>query len=201
MKLVRYLFFSICFGLVGQSLANTELGNKIVLRTGAGLLSNTGTISGSSPTFGGFDLQYHYFLDPRLAVGFGYTSQFDLQSKGIPSAGFEIIGRVYYLKSGTRETIQGADWNSTFHQQWSPYFGAFYARRSYYLGEDTETSATAQLTGSYVAVNAITGVDYRLNNEFELNAEFSATALSFVASDPRVKISETVVWFGVNYVF
>ncbi len=182
--------------------ATTDYSGKLSLRTGIGQLTNQGTQSGAAPTIGGFDLQYHYFLNSRLTAGFGYTSQFDLADNGVPVSGYELLGRFYFLHSGTREKSTENGWESSTHYQWSPYVGMFYGHRVYYLGPDNLSSdPVKQLTGTYGIINFTTGVDYRLDDKFELTGELSTSLATLVGADPRVKISETIIWMGLNYVF
>lgn len=206
--MMRYLVFTffyivtILFPLVGGATERAEYSSKLVLRTGFGMFQNAGTYGGSTAGVGGFDLQYHYFLNSYLSVGFGYGAQFDLNNGGVPLRGYEIVGRVYFLNEGTH-TKRVSDWGVVESgSQWAPYILGQYSIRDFYLGPDVQsTDATKSLSGEYSSINLGAGMDYSLNRHFGFNAEISSSMFAFSSSDARVRISETIIWMGLNYVF
>ncbi|KYG64673.1 hypothetical protein AZI86_10705 [Bdellovibrio bacteriovorus] len=181
---------------------NLQVFSKIVLRTGAGLYENTGTNKGSAVSTGGFNFQYVHFLNDRLAFGFGYMAQFDLNSSGVPISGLELLGRIY-LKDRASRVVQKENWGEyIFQRNWNPYVSTLYGKRQFYLGADLESlDPTKSLSGDYNVINIGLGGDLRLNSSFEFNMEVSTSAFSFAGSDPRVQIKENVFWMGLNYVF
>jgi hypothetical protein len=186
-----------------SAMADIELeSSKLTIRTGVESYVNKGTQAGQSSGFGGFDLQYIVFLNSYLAAGIGYGAQFDLQAGGVPVAGMELVGRYYFWKEGTQVSYQEKWGELSLHNSWTPYAMTMYSQRKFYLGNDYEsTDTTKSLAGEYSIINVGIGLDYRLSRRFEFNAEFSTSAYAFVATDPRVKINETALLFGVNYVF
>jgi len=180
----------------------TSLSSKISVRTGVGSLQNTGNEPGTTAANGGLDLDYLYFLNPRLAIGVGYAAQFDTSSGISPVAGLEILVRKYFMNDGTRVKTTDSWGSYESASTWSPYVLGLYGMRQFYLGPDIESSdPTKTLTGTYSVINVGVGVDHHLSGSLEWNAELSRSLIAFASSDPRVKISETMIWVGLNYVF
>lgn len=198
----EFIFFWVILFCVNSLGAENQYSSQLLLRTGFGSFANTGTQAGSSGGTGGFNLQYISYLNSRLAYGFGYQAQFDLNTKSIPISGLEIIGRIHFWNQGTVVTTKSAWGELETHAQYAPYFGMLYGKRQFFLGPDKESSdTTKQLAGEHSVINAGLGLDYRLSRNFELNAEYLTSVLTFTTTDPRVKIGESVLWLGLGYIF
>ncbi len=176
--------------------------NKIFLRLSSGIISNVGTVKGSAFSFGGANVGGLLFITDKLVAGIAYKIETNLVS--VPLKGFDLLGRYYFLRSGTVVTLQDTIGNrSVQHPSWSPYLGAEFSNRSFYVQGDPEAidASNRALTGSLSAVNVSLGVDYRLSRNWELTSEMNVTVLPFAGSDPRVKIRWILGSLGVNYVF
>lgn len=175
---------------------------KLVLKTGVGTLDNEGTAKGSAGISGGFALAGHYFLTPSLSTGLGYMANFDLNNGRVPMSGYDLVGRYYFWGVGGTIQEEGS-WGESVHaSRMAAYAGAAYGYRSYFLGQDPlGTSGVDQLKGNYSVINTLIGVDYRLDWQFGLNAEFVYSLMSFAATDARIRIKETLFTVGINYNF
>jgi hypothetical protein len=193
--LLAILFFT------STTFANS-LSPKLYLRTGYEMLSNEGKNKGNSSSTGGFNLLFNYYLTQKLSAGFGYSAWFDPSLGVMPIHGYSLNGRYYYYGKGTHELIQ-ADWGtSEYHSPLSSYAGMSYNKYTYFLGKDPQSvDDTQQLSGDYSTVNVSVGADYRLNRNFELNAELGTSVFTFAASDDRVRIGHTGFLAGITYVF
>jgi len=178
------------------------LSHKIYARMSGGIISNAGTLSGSTITYGGVNLGGAFYLRETLALGAAYKIESNFSR--VPLKGWDLWGRYYYLGAGTAVTVSdGIGDHLLRHRTWNPYAGLEFSSRDYVLILDaTATDPQDQsLTGSTSAANMILGLDYRLSRHWEANAEISYTLLPFGGSDTRVKIKWMLVSFGVNYVF
>ncbi|KYG61426.1 hypothetical protein AZI86_17075 [Bdellovibrio bacteriovorus] len=176
--------------------------SKLILRSGMGQLTNTGTQSGSAVSVGSLNLQYLKFLNERLGLVFGYMAEFDVTNGSMPVSGMEIGSRYYFYNTGTT-TTEKSDWGvSRQRSLWNAYFALVYGKRDFYLGPDYQSNdATSTLKGEYAVMNLGAGIDYYLNYRYDLNIELSTSALSFASSDARVNLSETFLRIGIGYVF
>jgi hypothetical protein len=178
------------------------LSHKVFARMSAGIISNVGTVTGSSFSYGGANFGAVFFITERLAAGVSYKVETNFSS--VPLKGFDLFGRYYFLGSGTVVTTRDAFGNLSVRQRgWSPYLGAEYSSRDFYVeGDPTAVNAEDRaVSGSLSSVNVSLGVDYRLSRRWEFTVEGNMTLLPFAGSDPRVKIKWMLACFGVNYVF
>lgn len=200
---MRYLIFALLSFLLPNAFADESVyASKITLRTGLGQYDNQGTMGGSTVSVGGVDLQYSQFVSANFALGLGYVAQFDLTGGGVPISGLEFFAKSYFWGQGT--DIRGErPWGSFIsYKDKSAYVSLLYGMRKFYLGEDVESSdPTKKLAGEYSVINVGAGMDYRLSERWELNAEGNFSLISLTGSDARIKISEMIVWFGVGYIF
>ena len=201
--MMRFLFFSVCIWLTSTSQATEAVySSKLLLRTGAGQLSNTGTQAGSAASVGSLNLQFLKYLNSKWSLIFGYMAEFDVSNGSTPINGMEIGSRYYIWNKGT-QMQESSSWGH--HSQRSllaTYTSFLYGKRQFYLGQDYQSNdATSTLKGEYAVLNAGIGLDYYLSRNYELNFEVSTSAISFASSDARVNLSETFLWFGVSYVF
>ncbi|MGE3975483.1 MAG: hypothetical protein AB7F59_13240 [Bdellovibrionales bacterium] len=196
LTLISLLFVSF------PTLAAERLAPKLTLRSGFEMLNNVGTTAGSASGGSGFNIVFSYFLTKKLAAGAGYSAAFDMSKGTMPISGTSLFGRYYFWGLGTRMKDSGEWGESIYHDTWSMYTGGAYSNHSYYLGQDPLGDLKVdQLRGSYSTADFIIGVDYRLSKDFEVNAEASNSILAFAASDDRIRIQHTSVYFGLNYLF
>lgn len=185
-----------------EAQSKKDLSHKLFLRMSGGIISNVGTITGSGFSYGGVNVGLAFFIMEQLGIGAAYKIESNLVS--VPLRGFDLFGRYYFLGPGTVVTLQDSLGNrSEFQRSWTPYFGAEYSNRSFYIeGDPTATDLQDRAaTGNLSAMNVSLGMDYRLSRHWEFNAEFNMTLLSFSGSDPRVKIRWMLTSLGANYVF
>jgi|GEM_PF-834127 len=178
------------------------LAHKIFSRMSGGLISNVGTSSGSTFTYGGANLGGAFFLREDLALGAAYKIESNFSR--VPLKGWDIWTRYYYLGAGTVVKVSDGIGDHVVRQNtWNPYAGVEFSSRDYVFVFDPTASdpADQSLTGAASAANVIVGLDYRLNRHWEANVEMSYTILPFGGTDTRVKIKWILVSFGMNYVF
>lgn len=194
------LFFLL--SAVSPSKAATKLASKITLKTGFEVLNNLGTSGGSTSGGSGFNFAFTSFLTSELSVGVGYATSFNLTQNTMPTSGYYLQGRYYFMRPGTR-VQESASWGtSSMHAGWTPYVGLAYQKNSYYLGSDPlGTKASDSLAGSYSTGIASVGLDYRIDSQFEWNVEGTYSLLTFAASDERIRIQHMGVFFGINFLF
>lgn len=173
---------------------------KFSIRTTNGVLSNAGTRGGSSTTIGGLNLVFLYFPLSQIAVGAGYSAQFDFGKSTMPVSGPFITGRYYVDGSGTRVLHQETDFTQEHHDNLSFYTGATLASCSYYLGSNRSIT-TDELTGSFLTLDALAGMDFRINPHFEFNLEGNLGLFAFSGSDDRYRIKNMVAQIGLSYLW
>ena len=171
---------------------------KLTIRTSVGSLQNTGTLGGSTLTFGTLDFAYLYFLSPVIELGVGYHLDLDFGSGQAPFSGFNLNGRYYFKGQGTVVHSDSGFVASDTHDTLAYYAGLELAQRSYNQFE--AGNLTQPISGSFVSLNGLLGTDFRITRSVELTAEAGMGFMSF-ASDERIKIQATVLQFGVNYVW
>lgn len=185
-----------------DSEGSLTLANKIFLRASGGIISNVGTSSGSTITFGGANIGGVYFFTPILGVGIAYKAETTFGA--VPLKGFDIFCRYYYFGPGTVVTSRDVFGNKFTHQSpLSAYAGMEFSNRDFNFELDP-TAALAEnraVSGTISAANLMAGLDYRLNRHWEANAELSYTLFPFGGNDPRVKIQWILVSLGGSYVF
>jgi hypothetical protein len=182
--------------------AQKALSHKVYVRMGGGMISNAGTLSGSTITYGGSNVGGAFFLNEVLAIGAAYRIESNFSR--VPLKGWDLFGRVYYLGAGTVVSVSnGLGDHLIRHRTWSPYAGLEFSSRAYalILDETAIDPLDQSLVGSISAANMIVGVDHRLSRHWEANLEISYTLLPFGGADTRVKIKWMLVSLGMNYVF
>lgn len=177
---------------------------KLILRTSGGFFRNTGGEQSLTATsFGGFNVGFNYYLTPRLAAGLAYKADFDLARATLPFKGFDVSGRWYPFGQGTYTVRRLGDSVLEYHPVRAYYISAAFSERTYFLapssGATTDTEAVKE--GGFAAVNIGLGIDIRASRHFEYNVEVTQTAMSFASTDSTVKISSTLLYFGMNYVW
>lgn len=186
----------------GKGAESTRLSPKIFARMSGGMISNVGTSSGSTFTYGGANVGGLFFILEQVSLGLAYKIESTFVS--IPLKGIDIFTRYYFLGSGTLQTTHDSYGNSmTRHRQYSPYLGAEFSNRDFSLELDPTAAdpADQRLSGTLSTFNVMAGIDYRLNSHWEATAELSMTLIPFGGTDSRVKIKWFLVALGANYVF
>ena len=185
-----------------QGQEGSKLSPKVFARMSGGMISNVGTSSGSTFTYGGANIGGLFYILEQVSLGLAYKIESTFVS--IPLKGFDIFTRYYFLGGGTSQTTRDSYGNSmTRHRQYSPYLGAEFSNRDFSLELDPTAAdpADQRLSGTLSTFNLMAGVDYRLNSHWEATAELSMTLIPFGGTDPRVKIKWFLVALGANYVF
>jgi hypothetical protein len=193
--------FAICVG-ASQVEASTSLASKLSLRTTNGQLSNVGDAGGGSTSILGLNLLYSIYPLMNFSMGIGYQVDFDFSKGLVPLSGFNLPFRYYLTNSGTTVTTTSPELKSTMHRKAAWYTGAQLARREYFIGGNPNASTNfQQLSGSFINLDLLGGLDYTLSSRWELNAELQYSFYSFAASDSRFKIKATLLVVGLTYIW
>jgi hypothetical protein len=107
---------------------------------------------------------------------------------------------MYVAGQGTRAEIDADRMVAESHGKYAFYLGTQFDRSSYYLGTDPSRT-TQKLTGDFLAINALLGMELRLSHRLELNVEGSAGLVAFAASDERYKVSGYILNAGISYLW
>lgn len=180
----------------------TKIFHKMLLRGSGGMISNVGTASGSTITYGGVGIGAAFYFMEQIALGFAYRVESTFAT--IPLRGFDVFFRYYYLGSGTVVEHHDSTLNKIVTQRtWSPYLGTEFSNRAFNFVIDAEANTPEErsISGNISALNFVTGLDYRLSRRWDLNLELSYTLLALGGSDPRIKIKWMLFSYGANYVF
>jgi hypothetical protein len=176
---------------------------KLGLRFNFGLLRNAGTEGGPSVMMWGANLLGLYFPNPVFAVGMGYRSIFDMTGGTTPVSGLFLTGRWYFSGEGTRSNLTAVfGMNAERRQAFAFYTGAELGNSDYYLGEGAEGLVQDRsLSGRFIGVDALIGLDVALGKSFEVNIEGSYGLLTFSGSDERFRIQGMVLNAGISYLW
>ena len=173
---------------------------KIGFRLNNGLLTNSGTSSGSSTTFGGLNPYVFVPVNPVIGFGAAYNIDFDFSGGSVPLKGFDVFARYYYWNTASKITETFGDSKSVRLDRYSAYALFEVGTRSYFVGNEAGLPVAEQ-SGDSSIIDIGTGIDYRISSSFELNAELNIGLISFAGSDSRVKISGNLLKIGVGYLF
>jgi len=205
MKKMGIAFFMLLIftGITGTTASfadEVSVAPKMGFRFNNGLLTNSGTSKGSSMVF--FGLNPYVFFPVNQVVGFGaaYNIDFDFTQGSVPLKGFDFFARYYFWNTASRVTETFGDSKSVRLDEFSGYAMFEIGTRSYFIGKDSGLAVTEQ-TGDSSTLNLGAGIDYRISQSFELNAEMNLGILTFAGSDDRVKISGKLLKLGVSYLF
>jgi hypothetical protein len=188
------------------ALADDYYAPKASFLLSSGILSNSGTLGGSTSSLGALDLSISYFLTPKFSIGLSYRADFDFSAGSSPISGVSLDGKYYFMGNGTYTRITSADTEDERLDTWAAYGGADGGSRSFYFQSNSAASSDAtttspSLSGNYFAIDALVGVEYRLSRHFELDAEGSYTILNFATSDDRVRFQSMLLNIGFSYIF
>jgi hypothetical protein len=185
--------------LSAQSDETTTTSNKLSLRLSNGILTNAGTLGGSSLAIAGVDLGFAYFADPKMSFGASYRADFDYSKMNVPIHGADVFLRYYFHNQGTRVKTIYPGSVSERHDRFALYAGPSLSQRTFFIGTTSGLAAGQEATGNYMSLNGAVGLNYGLGGNYELTAEGSYGVLSFAASDPRVRIKGMLFVFGLNF--
>jgi hypothetical protein len=197
--MIAFVLLSTSFAFAEETSA-VKYTPKIGLRFNGGLMQNTGTSRGSASIVYGLNFFGLYYPSSDFALGAGYKFFFDQVKLNVPVNGFFLVGRMYVAGQGTRAEIDADRMVAESHGKYAFYLGTQFDRSSYYLGTDPSRT-TQKLTGDFLAINALLGMELRLSHRLELNVEGSAGLVAFAASDERYKVSGYILNAGISYLW
>lgn len=180
--------------------ARASYNSKMSFRTSNGILINQG-FGGSSLSIGGLHLAYSYYFTPEIAVGLGYSSDFDFTRATTPVSGVDVFWRWYFRGQGVPELRSSGIMESESRDLVSLYAGLAIARKDYFLGSNPVDSPSVEQTGQFTSINGLFGLDYALSRSFELTAEADVGLLVFAASDNRFFVRSIGVNIGISYLW
>ncbi|HTL12452.1 MAG TPA: hypothetical protein VL588_08200 [Bdellovibrionota bacterium] len=188
------------FGSTSSLAFAEEFHSKLSLRTANGLLLNQG-LGGSTFSLGGLDLSYAYHVAPDVAFGLNYQAEFDFTKHTSPLNGFGIFWRWYFSGSGVPEKEDSSTLATVTRGLAAFYTGLELARKEYFLGSNPVDTPSLDQTGSFMAINALLGVDMAITHNVDFNVEANGTLLAFAGSDNRFFVRSYMVLMGISYVW
>jgi hypothetical protein len=160
-----------------------------------------GSSGGSYQNTGAPDFSIHYFFTPYLSAGIGLDLYTSKATSNLDLWALRILSRYYFSGNGIAERIKSYNLKSKNLTKWAYYAGGELKRYTYFIGSNPSEVKDFELNGTYLNINAMLGVDYRLNHSYELNAEFNNTMSSFASSDNRVRADARIIYFGGSYLW
>ena len=191
--------------LISAPLHADELASKVSAKLTNGVLTNQGTVGGSTTTVGGVALSYQKFLLPKFALGAGYRLDLDYSTGTVPLRGWDLLARYYVKGSGTRVTTVDEGVVSETTDNFSIYVGGDLSQRDYFLGgspsADSSSTGSTSLTGSFLTTSAVAGADFRLGPRWQAILEGSYGLQTFAATDQRVSIHAALISVGMSFLW
>jgi hypothetical protein len=164
--------------------------------------SSTGTsLIGSRLSILGLDGSVNYYLTPTKAITSGLDLHLNFSEGQVGLFGVRVGYKWYYWGEGYYKVSHTDLMNIETHQRFSAYIGGALKRYVYFLSNSYSGSGNFDSSGSYFDLDIAPGADYMITNRLKATASLSLTALSFIATDDRVKISNMLVLFGFAYIF
>jgi hypothetical protein len=163
--------------------------------------NSVGSTGGSYQNTGAPDFSIHYFFNPQLSVGLGLDLFTSKATSNLDLWGLRVLSRYYFSGNGIAERIKSYNLKSSNLTKWAYYVGGELKRYTYFIGSNPSEVKDYELSGTYVNMNAMIGVDYRLNHSYELNAEFNNTISSFASTDNRILADARIIYFGGSYLW
>jgi len=169
---------------------------KVSLRTGNGVLQNSGSAGGDGLAIGSLGVLANYFVTGNAAVGLGYSVNHPFSSAVISS-------RYYFAGQGTRsravdEFLIKSERRDTF----AHYFGLDLNQISYVLSSNRPgASPMDAIPGTSSVLSASIGTDLWISRHFELNAEANAGLFVLAASNNAVRVKGYMLNTGISYVW
>ena len=167
--------------------------------TGINTGGTSGTVGGNYSSTGSPDFLYLYCLKTNWApyVGFDFFSN---SSTGNLDLWALRLGARYYFRGENCPQEEANELVSIRSiSKWSFYVGAEMKRYQYFLGSNPSTLGDYELSGNYFNQNVLVGLDYRLSNEWEINAEVNKSLISLASTDNRIKAEAMIIYLGAGY--
>lgn len=186
---------------LGAQASEKSFAPKLSVRLNNGIISNSGSVGGSTALIGGVNVSYNHFVSENISVGGGFFWNFDYTARTIPVSGFEAGVRYYFIGQGTRSTFENELGIFKRRSGTAIYAAGELSQQKYYTGSNPPEVGEAILTGSSIGLNAGIGLDQRISESLDFTMEGNMGLLSFASTDDRFRLSSMLFKVGVSYVW
>lgn len=189
-----------CFGIKSSQGADL-LSPKFSFRLSNGIIQTNEPTVPSTTFLGGFDLQALFFFSEKVALGLGYTVDFNNSTSSIPFYGPTVNGRYYFWNEGTFSRVE-SEGNAEERESGLAAYGSFGALiPSYNLNSTATPGVLTNVSGSSFSLNAGIGAEWRWGRHWEATAEISAPFFSFAFHSGDLRVSAELFYIGINYIW